>query len=254
MTALPKSLVHASLVVFAMVMFTSCSSKVEQETADLRREKAAGRYQSAYDKAEKILANRSAYAPESVSYAETVVTETRKVLTDHYGGNIRAQVASGNIDSALEMWSEVKERTPELVSSDYELSRRMMRVYARQGLWDRAKDTATEVLSGATRPEDREDAQRFLDTFASLKEAESMADSLYLQVAHLEDTIELDLSGGTSCGAASSEKLTEADRDLLREFEAARAEVDLKLSELLAFTNTLPAAVVAPQSLDESES
>lgn len=254
MPSLSKSFLTACCLLTATAMLSSCSNKVQEETADLKQDRAAGRYQTAYNRAEQIVAAKSQYSPESVAYAESVLKETKAILTDHYAGNIRAQVASGNIDTALSMWTEVREKDPELIASDYDLARRMMRIYARQSLWERASDTANEVLLGATRTEDREDAQQFLDNLAGLREAKSRADSLFQQVAHLEEMLEIDLAGGSGCGAANSEKMTEEDRELLKAFEEAQLDIDTQLSALLSFTNTLPAAVVAPQSLDESES
>jgi hypothetical protein len=136
-----RTFLACSLIV-AVATLTSCSNKVEEETSDLRRDKAAGRYQTAYNRAEQIIASKSEYSPESVAYAESVIKETKTILTAHYGGNIRAQVASGNIDTALGMWSEIREKDPELVADDFDLARRMMRVYARQSLWDRATEVA----------------------------------------------------------------------------------------------------------------
>ncbi len=183
-----------------------------------------------------------------------MVKETKIILTAHYGGNIRAQVASGNIDTALGMWSEIREKDPELVADDFDLARRMMRVYARQSLWDRATEVAEDIRSRATNEVDREDAEKFLQNLANLRESKSRADSLFQQVAHLEDELEIDLSGGILCGAANTEKMSDEDRQLLQSFEQAQLDIETNLSELLAFTNTLPSAAVAPQSLDDSES
>jgi tetratricopeptide (TPR) repeat protein len=248
-----RTFLACSLIV-AVATLTSCSNKVEEETSDLRRDKAAGRYQTAYNRAEQIIASKSEYSPESVAYAESVIKETKTILTAHYGGNIRAQVASGNIDTALGMWSEIREKDPELVADDFDLARRMMRVYARQSLWDRATEVAEDIRSRATNEVDREDAEKFLQNLANLRESKSRADSLFQQVSHLEDELEIDLSGGILCGAANTEKMSDEDRQLLQSFEQAQLDIETNLSELLAFTNTLPAAVVAPQSLDDSES
>jgi len=254
MFAASNRILLASMFLCSAIALTSCTTRVEDETADLRQDKAAGRYQTAYNRAEQIVAAKGEYDPQTVAYAESVLKESKAILTAHYAGNIRAQVASGNIDTALGMWSDVREKDPELIATDFDLARRMMRIYARQSLWDRASDLANEIRTGSTNPVDVEDAEKFIENLANLREAKSRADSLFQQVRHLEDELEVDLSGGILCGAANSEKMSDQDRELLRSFEAAQMDIETNLSELLSFTNTLPAAVVAPQSLDDSES
>ncbi len=250
MNALPSRFARAIALSFTIAALAACGSSKAPEHEELSVAANSGRYQTAYDKAKEILANPDAHDEATVNYARHVLKDASERLREHYGGNLKVQVATGNFDKALGMWSDMNERVPELVATSYDVQLRMMRIYANRNLWEEARNLARQIQSGSSKMEDRDEAEAFLSGYDEMKRLESELDDVKRRITAVEGRLEIDLSGGATCGASTRDDLTPEEQDMLRQFDEMRVKYDAARMALCRLTPIIE----EPPAEDESNS
>lgn len=231
-----KLLRLASILAAGAILFgaTACDSPAQKSAREVKRYVAKGHLKAAYKETGRIL-KEAAEKPgewdeETLATIREVHGTTKAKLTEHFETNIVASMAKGDAQEVANYYGGVQADTPELLSENPSLQRRMMRFYGGYGVLDEAEAFASRLqqLPTATE-EEKADADAYLALIASLRQKQEEVEALKTAAS---EAIQKATGGEVftpelvaSCGINPEERLSEPEAKVLREYQEAYSEL-----------------------------
>jgi hypothetical protein len=249
----------ASLLAAGAILLgtAGCDTPARKTTREVKRYVAKGQLKTAYKETSRILKeaeeNPGSWDEESLATVREIHRMTRQKLTEHFETNITAAMAKGDAQEVANYYGGVQADTPELLTENPSLQRRMMRFYGGYGVLEEAEAFASRLqqLPNAT-DEEKADAEAYLALIASLRQKQEEVEALRtaaseaIQKATGGEVFTPDLV--QSCGINPEERLSETEARVLRQYQEAYSELQALQSRVRdSYNPTLATPEVASE-------